>query len=83
MLILEMISSKDLSLRYMYSQRIKLVVNVKAHMTWLFGNKWNVALCKNIDIDRLVQGCSNSSALALGLLQPCIKPSIYSVCDMM
>ena len=52
-------------------------------MTWIFGNKWNVALCKNIDIDGLVQDCSNSSALTLGLLQPYIESSIYTVRDMM
>ena len=28
------------------------------------------------DIDDLVQDCSNYSALAMGLLQPCIKPSM-------
>ena len=32
----------------------------------------------NIDVS--VRDCSNSSALAMGLLQSCIKPSIYSLC---
>ena len=31
-------------------------------------------------IDGLVQDCSNSSALAVGLLQYCTKPSIYVLC---
>ena len=30
------------------------------------------------DIDGLVQDCSNSSALAMELLQSCIKPSIFA-----
>ena len=30
------------------------------------------------DIDDLVQDCSNSSALAMELLQSCTKPSIWS-----
>ena len=31
---------------------------------------------ENFDIDGLVQDCSNSSALAMELLQSCAKPSI-------
>ena len=31
------------------------------------------------NIDGLVQDCSNSSALAMKLLQSCTKPSIFSV----
>ena len=30
-------------------------------------------------IDGLVQDCSNSSALAMELLQSCTKPSIYAI----
>ena len=30
-------------------------------------------------VDGLVQHCSNSSALAMELLQSCAKPSIYSL----
>ena len=32
-------------------------------------------------IDGLVQDCSNSSALAMELLQSCAKPSIYACTD--
>ena len=32
-------------------------------------------------VDGLVQDCSNSSALALELLQSCTKPSMYSLCN--
>ena len=32
----------------------------------------------NMHFDGLVQDCSNSSALAVGLLQSCTKPSIYT-----
>ena len=33
-------------------------------------------------LEGLAQVCSNSSALAMELLQSCAKPSIYSQCDM-
>ena len=36
-------------------------------------------MCANLDIDGLVQDCSNSSALAMELLQSCTKPSISSI----
>ena len=36
---------------------------------------------KYLDIDGLVQDCSNSSANALELLQSCIKPLIYISVD--
>ena len=32
----------------------------------------------SFDIDGLVQDCSNSSGLAMELLQSCTKPSMYS-----
>ena len=32
-------------------------------------------------LDYLVQDCSNSSALAMELLQSCIKPAIWSITD--
>ena len=48
------------------------------------GLKYKSVLARNVDkvffihhyFDGLVQGCSNSSALAMELLQSCIKPSI-------
>ena len=47
------------------------VAHIKIHKTW----KITVA---THHIDGLVQDCSNSSALAIELLQSCTKPSIYS-----
>ena len=39
-------------------------------------NHWNVLVCYAY-IDGLAQDCSNSSALPMGLLQSCDKPSIW------
>ena len=41
----------------------------------------NFNTLKSLHIDGLVQDCSNSSALALELLQSCTKPSIYKNCS--
>ena len=42
-------------------------------------HKWEVGHYLGANIDGLVQDCSNSSALAIELLQSCTKPLIYSV----
>ena len=44
-------------------------ITFNLHMTWYFA----YIFCED-DIDGLVQDCSNSSALALELLQSCAKP---------
>ena len=36
-------------------------------------------LKKKLHIDGLVQDCSNSSALAMELMQSCVKPSLYGM----
>ena len=53
------------------------------HSAWLSYNSLCVKsfgrhVFMNMHFDGLVQDCSNSSALAVGLLQSCAKPSIYT-----
>ena len=44
-------------------------------LSTIYGQQFNPGL----DIDGLVQDCSNSIANALELLQSCTKPSIYPI----
>ena len=52
-----------------------------AGVNWL--NDWyslsGISLTPMVDIDSLVQDCSNTTANALELLQSCTEPSIYCV----
>ena len=55
------------------SQRVSNVENVH-----LMTSSWYKLQPYNTNIDDLVQYCSNSSALAMELLQSCTKSSIYN-----
>ena len=49
------------------------------YLKFLYCMAWkNMTLHSADDIDGLVQDCSNSSALAMKLLQSCTKPSVFS-----
>ena len=54
--------------------RLKSMHHSKMCLNGMLWYKWD------LNIDGLVQDCSNSSELAMELLQPCTKPSICGVC---
>ena len=63
------------------NKHIQIIIASAGYIEWV-GNQWFHTAPHYID--GLVQDCSNSSALAMGLLQSCTNPSIltslYSTC---